>query len=282
MMFYLKRDSKLLQFIIVLSSFFLLYFTIDRSETNMFWRLPSLISWLPLLINDVAEFLLNEWMPIEFFDADVEEYRTRPLVLQITRVISRSMLFCIEFIREILLGGVETIVAFTSWDFVTENEWAKWPALPWTVVAGGAIILGYKLQGRRLALLVAFSVIYISVFGGFLSEEQMKSRSMYAGITTNTKLTKGVRLDVSKIEQPAMMSFSSIKIDKNHFETNELEVFKGPEFDKLSSNQQKELFNTEYTISKESNRMAYQCNELFKNSLNPIITSFLANFFAKS
>ena len=165
MMFYLKRDSKLLQFIIVLSSFFLLYFTIDRSETNMFWRLPSLISWLPLLINDIAEFLLNEWMPIEFFDADVEEYRTRPLVLQITRVISRSMLFCIEFIREILLGGVETIVAFTSWDFVTENEWAKWPALPWTVVAGGAIILGYKLQGRRLAILVAFSVIYISVFG---------------------------------------------------------------------------------------------------------------------
>ena len=165
MMFYLKRDSKLLQFIIVLSSFFLFYFTIDRSETNMFWRLPSLISWLPLWINDIAEFLLNEWMPIEFFDADVEEYRTRPLVLQITRVISRSMLFCIEFIREILLGGVETIVAFTSWDFVTENEWAKWPALPWTVVAGGAIILGYKLQGRRLALLVAFSVIYISVFG---------------------------------------------------------------------------------------------------------------------
>lgn len=94
--------------------------------------------------------------------------------------------------------------------------------------------------------------IYISVFGGFLSEEQMKSRSMYAGITSNKKLTKGDRLDVSKIEQPAMMSFSSIKIDKNHFETNELEVFKGQEFDKLSSNQQKELFNTEFTISKES------------------------------
>ncbi len=165
MLFYSVKGSKLLHFTILLGIFFLLCFVIDESETSFFWRFPPLISWLPFLINDIIEFLLNEWMPIEFYDADVEEYKTRPLVLQITRVISRSMLFCIEFIREILLGGVETIVAFTSWDFVTENEWAKWPALPWTVIAGGAIILGYKLQGRRLALLVAFSVVYISVFG---------------------------------------------------------------------------------------------------------------------
>jgi len=193
MTFHLKRNSKLLQFIFVLGLFFLFYFTIDRSETNMFWRLPSLISWLPLAINEATEFLLNKWMPIEFFDSDVEELKTRPLVLHITRVISRSMLFCIEFIREILLGGVETIVAFTSWDFVTENEWAKWPALPWTVVAGGAIILGYKLQGRRLALLAAFSVIYISVFGQWKPSMQTLSFVMVsAPISFLLGLTLGI------------------------------------------------------------------------------------------
>ena len=162
---YSSKHPKLLQFTFVLVVFFLLCFTIDSSENNILWRFPSLIAWLPLWINDVVEFALNDWMPIEYYDPDIQEFKTRPLVLQITRAISRSMLFCIEFIREILLGGVETIVAFTSWDFVSENEWATWPALPWTVIAGGAIILGYKLNGKALALLVAFATIYISVFG---------------------------------------------------------------------------------------------------------------------
>jgi hypothetical protein len=32
------------------------------------------------------------------------------------------MLFMIEFIREILIGGVETVVAFTSWDWLDKNN----------------------------------------------------------------------------------------------------------------------------------------------------------------
>ena len=176
----LTKHPKLLQFTFVLVVFFLLCFTVDTSENNILWRLPSLIAWLPLWINDVVEFALNDWMPIEYYDPDIQEFKTRPLVLQITRAISRSMLFCIEFIREILLGGVETIVAFTSWDFVSENEWATWPALPWTVIAGGAIILGYKLNGKALALLVAFATIYISVFGQWKPSMQTLSFVMVA------------------------------------------------------------------------------------------------------
>ena len=60
-------------------------------------------------------------------------------------------MFCIEFVREILLGGVKTIVVFTSWDFVGDNKWAVWPALPWTVVSGGVMLLGYALRGKALA-----------------------------------------------------------------------------------------------------------------------------------
>ncbi|GIS77088.1 MAG: hypothetical protein CM1200mP13_04470 [Candidatus Pelagibacterales bacterium] len=33
------------------------------------------------------------------------------------------MTFLIELIREILLGGLETIVAFTSWDFIDAYPW---------------------------------------------------------------------------------------------------------------------------------------------------------------
>ena len=39
------------------------------------------------------------------------------------------------------------------------------PALPWTVIAGWAILLGYKLQGTRLAILAAFTTMYIGIFG---------------------------------------------------------------------------------------------------------------------
>jgi len=129
------------------------------------WRLPPYLGWLPIWVNDSLFFLLEDWMPIEIWDADVQEYTTRPLVLQITRMISASMLFLIEFIREILIGGVKTVVAFTSWDWIDANPWAELPGIPWTIVTAGAIILGYKLNGKGLAIFAAITMIYISVFG---------------------------------------------------------------------------------------------------------------------
>ena len=116
-------------------------------------------------INDSVYFLLNEWFPIEYFDSSIQETKSRPLVLHITRLISSSMLFLIQFIREILIGGVDTIVAFTSWDFLSANPWAKLPGLPWTIVAGGAVLLGYKLSGKNLAIFAAITMIFISAFG---------------------------------------------------------------------------------------------------------------------
>jgi len=176
----LKKHKSVAQFGLLLVVFAVLCLSIAPSDTNPLWRFPSLISVLPIWINGSVDFMLSEWMPIEFYDADVEEYKTRPLLLQVTRMISAVVLFSIELLREILLGGVETIVAFTSWDFVTENEWAKIPALPWTVVAGGAVILGYKLQGKGLAVLIAFSTIYISAFGQWKPAMQTLSFVMVA------------------------------------------------------------------------------------------------------
>ena len=162
---YLTNHPKLLQFFGLLVVFFLLCLFINPSENNIFWRLPSLIAGLPLLINTSVEYLMFDWMPLEVWDPEIEEFEQKPLLKEVTRAISVSILFLIGLIREIVLGGVKTIVTFTSWDFVSENKWAHWPALPWTVVAGGAIILGHKLQGKGLAMLVGFSTIYIAVFG---------------------------------------------------------------------------------------------------------------------
>ncbi len=84
---------------------------------------------------------------------------------QVTRSVSGVILFMIEFIREIFLGGVKTIVTFSSWDWATENQWARWPGLPWTVIAGGAALLGYALKGPQLALFAGGTFVYIAVFG---------------------------------------------------------------------------------------------------------------------
>ena len=138
---------------------------LDQTKYSVFWRLPAFIAWMPGWINDSVYFLLNEWFPIEYFDSSIQEIKSRPLVLHITRLISSSMLFLIQFIREILIGGVDTIVAFTSWDFLSANPWAKLPGLPWTIVAGGAVLLGYKLSGKNLAIFAAITMIFISAFG---------------------------------------------------------------------------------------------------------------------
>jgi len=192
----LKRYPKLFQWLFLLVVFFTLCFAIDVPETYNFirgqaefikdpnqstytlfgievryyafdtlWRLPPLLGWLPIWINDSLFFLLNDWMPMEFWHADTQTYKTRPLVLQITRNITAIMTFFIELIREILLGGVETVVTFTSWDWIDRNQWAKLPGLPWTIVAAGAAILGYKLSGKGLAIFAAIVMIYISIFG---------------------------------------------------------------------------------------------------------------------
>ena len=65
-----------------------------------------------------VEYMMFEWMPVEIYNVEIEEYEKSALLKEITRSISRALLFCIEFIREILVGGVKTIVAFTSWDYV--------------------------------------------------------------------------------------------------------------------------------------------------------------------
>ena len=159
------RQRKSLQFALLLVIFALLCLIITPSESNWFWRLPPLIKGLPLAINDSVNYVMNDWWLIDVWDPDIEEYEQKPAMNQFTRSASGLILFMIEFVREIFLGGVNTIVTFTGWDWATENQWARWPALPWTVVAGGAAILGYALQGPRLAMFAGFTFVYIAVFG---------------------------------------------------------------------------------------------------------------------
>lgn len=160
-----QRHKPLVQFIAIIAGFFALYAFVPHSDGNVLWRFPSLIASWPGAINDAANYLMFDWWPVDIWDPDLEDYEQSAMLREITRGFSGSILFLIQLIREFLIGGVKTIVAFTSWDFVRHNEWAVWPALPWTVVTAGSVILGYALSGRGLALLAFLSLTYISVFG---------------------------------------------------------------------------------------------------------------------
>ena len=103
----LKNHPKYVHFIALLTVFFLLCLTVTPNETNILWRLPPLFAGLPGSINGFAEHLMYDWFPVEIYDPELEEYETSALVRELTRGFSRGVLFCIEFVREILLGGVE-------------------------------------------------------------------------------------------------------------------------------------------------------------------------------
>ncbi len=161
----LSIKSKPVQFALLLVVFLILCYAIAPADGNYLWRLPALLKDIPTWVNDFVGGLMFDWFPIQVYDPDIDDYESKPLFREITRAVSSGVLFIIDFVRELLLGGQKTIVAFTSWDFISENPWAEWPALPWTVITGWAAIVGYKLQGKRLALIAALATTYVAIFG---------------------------------------------------------------------------------------------------------------------
>ncbi|PPR75390.1 MAG: Glycine betaine transport system permease protein OpuAB, partial [Alphaproteobacteria bacterium MarineAlpha3_Bin5] len=159
-----------------------------------------------------------DWLPIQVYDPEIEEFEQKPLLKELTRAVSGSLLFLITFVREILLGGVETIVAFTSWDWINQNKWASWPALPWTVVTGGAIILGYKLHGKGLAILAAVAAIYISIFGQWKPSMETLSFVMIAApISFILGLVLGIWAYKSKSVETALNPLLNVAQTMPHF-----------------------------------------------------------------
>ena len=154
-----------MQAALLIALFLVLYFAIPAVEGNYFWRLPHLIAGWPEWINKSVDYLMFEWLPIDIYDPEIEDYEASPLLKELTRAFSSSLLFCIEILRELLLGGVKTIVAFVGWDYSRAHPELVWPALPWTIVAAGAALLGFALNGRWLAALAGLATVYIAVFG---------------------------------------------------------------------------------------------------------------------
>ncbi len=155
---------------------------------------------------------------MEFWNEDTQEFKTRPLLLQISRNLTYFMTFLIELIREILIGGKNTVVAFTSWEWISENPWAKLPGLPWTIVAAGAVILGYNLSGKGLALFAGLTMVYISIFGQWKPSMQTLSFVMVAApISFTLGLTLGIWAYKSKTVESILNPILNVAQTMPHY-----------------------------------------------------------------
>ncbi len=114
---------------------------------------------------------------------------------------------------------------------------------------------------------------YLAVYKGFKSEYVMGSYSMYNGITKQNVLVKGEVLKIEEYDKPPKKMYSRLKVRNHYLKSHEIVVFKGPEYDKLSGEEQNELFSRSFKISKDNNRMAYQLSETLENNISSILTT---------
>jgi len=133
------------------------------------------------------------------------------------------------------------------------------------VKLGDILSFGKLIYGTRT---------YLSIKGGFQTENILNSFSQFEGITSKGVISKGDRLKISNLDTELEVTSSKIKVKKTHFKNDKIKVTKGPEFNRLSKNQRDYLFSEKFEIDTLNNRMGYQLKSKrlpLKN--NEIITS---------
>ncbi|NEV94177.1 biotin-dependent carboxyltransferase family protein [Psychroflexus sp. YR1-1] len=110
---------------------------------------------------------------------------------------------------------------------------------------------------------------YVAVKEGFLSQSLLGSRSFFKALTRH-QIQKNDQLDFSVFE--GTTGGDVLALDTDYYAKTILEVYKGPEFHKLSETLQYQLKTAKFSLSTSQNRMAYQLQERLENELDEIVT----------
>ncbi|MEQ8910304.1 MAG: biotin-dependent carboxyltransferase family protein [Vicingaceae bacterium] len=113
---------------------------------------------------------------------------------------------------------------------------------------------------------------YLAVQNGFREEKVLGSYSYYQGITSKAKIEKGQVLKF-RDSYDTSQQHASVSFQADLIAASKLAVTKGPEFDQLNGELMELLFNREFIISKDSNRMAYTLNHELELSAEEITTA---------
>ena len=96
---------------------------------------------------------------------------------------------------------------------------------------------------------------------------------MYKNITSKFIMETHDHLLVKESSSKESDKYASLKFDSSILTSSIIKVYKGPEYDLLTNEQQKQLQDQEFTVSNLYDRMAYRFKELLPNHLKSIITS---------
>lgn len=115
---------------------------------------------------------------------------------------------------------------------------------------------------------------YLAISGGFQTEKVMGSRSYMKPITTHDRLTENETILITNnAEEDNTLTAINKEVNEDYLTSNELQALKGPEFDLLTEQQKNQILNTDFTVSKENNRMAYQLTQYIDSHSHTMITS---------
>lgn len=113
---------------------------------------------------------------------------------------------------------------------------------------------------------------YLAVRGGFKIPEILGSASFNPIICPQLAIEKGRIIEIKRDAKRTDLSPLE-KMDFSFYNSSKIEVFKGPEFELLSLEMQKKLFDSEFKIEPQSNRMAVLLAGNQSFSATEIITS---------
>ncbi|CAL2104692.1 Allophanate hydrolase subunit 2 [Tenacibaculum sp. 190130A14a] len=172
---------------------------------------------------------------------------------------------------ELTFGGckleflTDTLICITGADFSPKLNDTRIQLNSVQKVAKGSVVsFGKRNYGVRT---------YIGVLGGIQTEQFLNSRSFYKGITPDFILHKGDVLPIATVNSNLQQSFAKVKVNESHFSSEDIQCFKGPEFDLLSPEQVTLLQETSFSISQDNSRMGYRLNEAIPNTFNSMLTS---------
>jgi len=160
---------------------------------------------------------------------------------------------------------------------------------PTTIIITGAemapkinnkAILNYKLYKIKMGDILTFGQLtkglrcYLGIIGGFKTEKVLKSRSFYAGITSKGYLQKNDTIEyIEEIINNNKGTNPVINNKIQFYETTEIDVFKGPEFELFTAKELEKLLSNAHTISNNTNRMGYRMEETMVLHNKSMITS---------
>ncbi|MCE2777258.1 MAG: biotin-dependent carboxyltransferase family protein [Algoriphagus sp.] len=132
-----------------------------------------------------------------------------------------------------------------------------------SIAAGDLLEIGAFLSGSRL---------YLCIQGGFQVERHLGSGSDFESVSSTSKRSASEVLPYFAFPQLNSLR-AKLKWETYWFESPEIEAYRGADWELLSSAQQELIGSKTFHLSKLSNRMGIQLEELVPNQLEELPTN---------